>query len=273
MPFYAVTVGHRTGVYSDYDECKRQVSGFSNGSCKKFNTREAAVAHLHEKNVQFEDDSADAAPAPPLPVFFPRRDAHICVPAGGDGACLYTSIRIQQAALFAQGGASWSTQKLRSAAAQYIRQFAAYFSAFLAESAIDGYCARVAHFPPLGVHPRGEPADEIVITALASILNACIAVYSTATPSAAPQLYNEEASPRKTFRVLFTPGAGMGVGHYDALFLHRVEDAALEAAWQEARAAAAEGGELGTSAADARLQEARLREGGLRGDPPATSFR
>ena len=129
MPFYAVSVGHRPGIYLTWETCKPQVNEFPGGYCEKFATRDAAAAWLRERNVQFDDDAA-VAPVQRGPAVFPLRNALISVPAGGDGACFYTSLRIQYAALYAHAGSRWSTQDLRRTAAQYIQRYADDFSFF-----------------------------------------------------------------------------------------------------------------------------------------------
>lgn len=44
MPYYAVAKGRKSGVYSNWNDCKDQVNGYSGASFKKFNT--AAEARL-----------------------------------------------------------------------------------------------------------------------------------------------------------------------------------------------------------------------------------
>jgi ribonuclease HI len=69
MSFYAVGKGRAPGVYSTWDECKAQTSGFSNAAFKKFKTKaeaEAYVAHYSSdlrkrKSVEAEDDDQDVA--------------------------------------------------------------------------------------------------------------------------------------------------------------------------------------------------------------------
>jgi len=49
--FYAVTVGWRTGLFTEwegYNGAKAQVTGYSGGECKVFTTRKAAEEYLAE---------------------------------------------------------------------------------------------------------------------------------------------------------------------------------------------------------------------------------
>lgn len=44
--FYAVRKGRTTGIFTDWAQCQRQVTGYSGASFKSFSTREAAVRFL-----------------------------------------------------------------------------------------------------------------------------------------------------------------------------------------------------------------------------------
>lgn len=57
--YYAVRAGRKTGIFLNWDECKKQVAGFSGASYKSFTTKEEAQAFLSvetEKNTISEDD-------------------------------------------------------------------------------------------------------------------------------------------------------------------------------------------------------------------------
>jgi ribonuclease HI len=57
---YAVRVGRRPGIYSTWDECNAQVSGFSGAVFKSFKSQEEALAFISGQPPQL----ARAAPAP-----------------------------------------------------------------------------------------------------------------------------------------------------------------------------------------------------------------
>uniref|UniRef100_A0A0X3PE43 ribonuclease H n=1 Tax=Schistocephalus solidus TaxID=70667 RepID=A0A0X3PE43_SCHSO len=46
MPFYAVAVGRKTGVFTKWSECQEQITGFSGAIYKKFNTESEAKSFL-----------------------------------------------------------------------------------------------------------------------------------------------------------------------------------------------------------------------------------
>ena len=47
--YYAVRRGRKPGIYRTYEECEKQVSGFSHQEYKKFSSREAAEEYMQEK--------------------------------------------------------------------------------------------------------------------------------------------------------------------------------------------------------------------------------
>ena len=47
VKYYAVRAGRRTGIFSTWDECKKQVDGFSGASYKSFTSKEDAQAFLN----------------------------------------------------------------------------------------------------------------------------------------------------------------------------------------------------------------------------------
>ena len=57
--FYAVAVGHKTGIFSTWDECKKQVDGYSGAKHKGFYSGQEAQAYLNSYDISF-------APLPPL---------------------------------------------------------------------------------------------------------------------------------------------------------------------------------------------------------------
>lgn len=52
--FYAVKKGRKTGIFKNWEACKRQVSGFSNAKFKSFKTLPDAQAYLGIKSNQLE---------------------------------------------------------------------------------------------------------------------------------------------------------------------------------------------------------------------------
>lgn len=47
--FYAVKKGRAQGVFSTWDECKKQVDGFSGAQFKKFSSKKEALAYLEDE--------------------------------------------------------------------------------------------------------------------------------------------------------------------------------------------------------------------------------
>ena len=50
--YYAVKVGRKPGIYTDWESCNKQIKGFPNQDCERFDTREEAEKYLgivHEK--------------------------------------------------------------------------------------------------------------------------------------------------------------------------------------------------------------------------------
>ena len=47
--YYVVRRGRKPGIYRTYEECEKQVSGFSHQEYKKFSSREAAEEYMQEK--------------------------------------------------------------------------------------------------------------------------------------------------------------------------------------------------------------------------------
>lgn len=50
MKYYAVKNGRKTGIYTDWDECKKQVDGFRKAEYKSFKEESEAIAYMNEKN-------------------------------------------------------------------------------------------------------------------------------------------------------------------------------------------------------------------------------
>jgi viroplasmin and RNaseH domain-containing protein len=48
MPYYAVAIGRKPGVYNTWDECKVQVDKFVRSRYKKFDTYEQALLFIEE---------------------------------------------------------------------------------------------------------------------------------------------------------------------------------------------------------------------------------
>ncbi len=51
MNYYAVKKGHITGVFDQWSECQKAISGFSNAEFRKFNSKEEADAYLSDKDI------------------------------------------------------------------------------------------------------------------------------------------------------------------------------------------------------------------------------
>ena len=56
MPYYSVHKGHKTGIFTDWDECKENVTKFKNPVFKKFNSKEEAKYFL-KNGVERETDT------------------------------------------------------------------------------------------------------------------------------------------------------------------------------------------------------------------------
>lgn len=50
MKYYAVKNGRKTGIYTDWDECKKQVDGFRKAEYKSFKEESEAIAYMNGKN-------------------------------------------------------------------------------------------------------------------------------------------------------------------------------------------------------------------------------
>ncbi len=61
--FYAVKRGRSTGVFRTWEECRRQVQGYSSAAYKSFGTEEEAKAYLAGTEGQRRQEQADALPA------------------------------------------------------------------------------------------------------------------------------------------------------------------------------------------------------------------
>lgn len=56
---YAVLSGRQTGLFTDWDECKRQVTGYKGAKFKGFDTREEALAYLGGSAPEADTDPAE----------------------------------------------------------------------------------------------------------------------------------------------------------------------------------------------------------------------
>ncbi len=56
--YYAVKKGLKPGIYNNWDECKKQVHGFSGAVYKKFGTMEEAKDYISDKDIAAEIISA-----------------------------------------------------------------------------------------------------------------------------------------------------------------------------------------------------------------------
>lgn len=50
--FYAVRNGRKTGIFLSWDDCKKQIDGFSGASYKSFKTRDEAEAFINRKEIK-----------------------------------------------------------------------------------------------------------------------------------------------------------------------------------------------------------------------------
>jgi len=55
--FYAVKSGRETGIFNSWDECLKQVEGFSGAVYKSFKTKKQAEDYLSEKEQVYADDT------------------------------------------------------------------------------------------------------------------------------------------------------------------------------------------------------------------------
>ncbi|XP_072758391.1 uncharacterized protein [Anoplolepis gracilipes] len=53
MPYYGVANGRNTGVYDNWEDCKKQVEGYSYNEYKKFNTPSEAWDFVDERSSTF----------------------------------------------------------------------------------------------------------------------------------------------------------------------------------------------------------------------------
>ena len=51
MKYYAVKQGYKTGVFESWDECKKQVVGYSGAIYKSFGVLSDALEYLGEKSI------------------------------------------------------------------------------------------------------------------------------------------------------------------------------------------------------------------------------
>lgn len=49
MSFYAVKKGFKPGIYTTWEECKKQTNGYSNAIFKKFKTEQEAKDFINQK--------------------------------------------------------------------------------------------------------------------------------------------------------------------------------------------------------------------------------
>ena len=54
MFFYAVAKGHNTGIFTSWQECYKEVNGYSDAKFKKFRFFQEAIDYLHDNNVQYD---------------------------------------------------------------------------------------------------------------------------------------------------------------------------------------------------------------------------
>lgn len=61
--FYAVRNGRKTGIFGSWEECQKQVAGFSGAEFKSFTTRQGALSYLGQEDGIAEKPFADKAKA------------------------------------------------------------------------------------------------------------------------------------------------------------------------------------------------------------------
>lgn len=59
MSYYAVKKGHKVGIFEQWDECQRSISGFSGAEYRKFNTKVEAEAYLENRDIWKEKIDKD----------------------------------------------------------------------------------------------------------------------------------------------------------------------------------------------------------------------
>lgn len=62
MPYYAVKIGKKPGIYENWNECKENINGFSGAKFHKFKTLEEAENYMNEKDYKinnFDNKSDD----------------------------------------------------------------------------------------------------------------------------------------------------------------------------------------------------------------------
>lgn len=57
MKYYAIKKGHQTGIFNSWDECKKNVHGYSGAIYKSFGSLEAANLFLHDEPKQIATGS------------------------------------------------------------------------------------------------------------------------------------------------------------------------------------------------------------------------
>ena len=59
MSYYAVKKGHKIGIFEQWDECQKSISGFSGAEYRKFNTKVEAEAYLDNRDIWKEKIDKD----------------------------------------------------------------------------------------------------------------------------------------------------------------------------------------------------------------------
>ena len=54
--YYAVKVGKSTGIFNNWEDCKKQVAGFSGAIYKSFQSLDKAKEYLDDKNIALKSE-------------------------------------------------------------------------------------------------------------------------------------------------------------------------------------------------------------------------
>lgn len=77
--YYAVRVGVKPGIYTNWDECKKMVTGYTGARFKKFSTEDEAKAFIEDNEVEVENKTNEKCT---------RVHDYDCIIAFTDGCCL-----------------------------------------------------------------------------------------------------------------------------------------------------------------------------------------
>ena len=114
--FYVVWKGHKTGIFTTWDECSAQVSGYSGAAYKSFESRAVAEKAFHSRYEEYEGKPAsNANPRRPIDVGPPIQDSYAvdasCL--GNPGALEYRCVHVTTGEeIFHQGPFEYGTNNV-----------------------------------------------------------------------------------------------------------------------------------------------------------------